>query len=129
MQRDEFKKRTKAYGLRVIRLVESLSNDMVSSVLDRQLLRSATSVGANYRSACRARSKADFIAKLGVVEEECDESLFWMEMLVDANKLRPSKVIALQKEGDEILAMVVASINTSRKGTRSAIRNPQPAID
>src|SRR5262249_15113534 len=102
--------------------------DAVSTVLGRQLLRSGTSVGANYRSACRARSKADFIAKLGIVEEECDESLYWMELLVNAGKLRPSRIAELTKEGNEIVALVVSSINPARGVRKSAIRNPQSAI-
>ena len=80
--RDEFQARTRAYALRVIRLVRSLPRDVAGDVIGRQLLRSATSVGANYRPACRARSSADFIAKLKIVEEEADESLYWLDLLV-----------------------------------------------
>ena len=128
MNSEEFKKRTKAFGLRIIRLVESLSETRASRVTGNQLLRSGTSVGANYRAACRAKSRADFISKMGTVEEEADESLYWLEMLVDARLVNPTMVAALMKEGDEILSIVVASINTSRRGSQSAIRNPQSAI-
>jgi four helix bundle protein len=83
-------------------------------VLGNQLLRSGTSVGANYRAASRAKSKADFIAKMGIVEEECDESLYWMEMLADAGLVDIARMAKLMKEGDEILSMVVASIRTAR---------------
>lgn len=82
--------------------------------MGRQLLRSGTSVGANYRAASRAKSKADFIAKMGIVEEECDESLYWMEMLVEADLVDSERLAELMKEGDEILSMVVASIRTAR---------------
>ncbi len=77
----DLKKRTKAFALRVIALVESLPRSRTANVIGNQLLRSGTSVGANYRSACRGRSTAEFISKMGIVEEEADESLFWMELL------------------------------------------------
>ncbi len=83
-------------------------------MLGNQLLRSGTSVGANYRAASRAKSKADFIAKMGIVEEECDESLYWMEMLADAGLVDIARMAKLMKEGDEILSMMVASIRTAR---------------
>lgn len=110
----QFKARTKAFGLRVIRLVEALPRGQTAAVMGRQLLRSGTSVGANYRAASRAKSKADFIAKMGIVEEECDESLYWMEMLVEAGLVDSERLAELMKEGDEILSMVVASIRTAR---------------
>ena len=110
----QFKARTKAYGLRVIRLVEALPKGQTAVVIGRQLLRSGTSVGANYRAASRAKSKADFIAKMGIVEEECDESLYWIEVLVEAGLVDSERVAELMKEGGEILSMVVASIRTAR---------------
>lgn len=106
--------RTKAYSLRVIHLVESLPKDDVSRVLGHQLLRAGCSVSANYRAASRAKSRADFIAKLGTVEEECDETLHWMELLVDSGRIKAAKVTLLKQEGVEILAMVVASIRTAK---------------
>ncbi len=115
MTSDEFKKRTKAFALRVIRLVDSLPNSRTTRAIGGQLLRAGTSVGANYRAACRARSTADFAAKMGIVEEECDESAYWMELLIEAGILKQSRMASLLKETDEILSMVVSSIKTSRK--------------
>jgi four helix bundle protein len=86
----------------------------VSRILGDQLLRAGTSVGANYRSSVRARSHADFIAKLGIVEEECDESLYWMELLADAERVRPDRLAALMAEGNEIVSITVASNRTAR---------------
>jgi four helix bundle protein len=127
MNAEDFKKRTKAFALRVIHLVESLPNNRTSDVIGRQLLRSGTSVGANYRAACRARSRADFISKMGIVEEECDESIYWMELLVDGGQIRPLRLANLMKEAGELLAMVVVSCKTakSRNNPKSEIRNPK----
>jgi four helix bundle protein len=115
MNQTDFKKRTKDYALRVIRLAESLPPDRISRVLGDQLLRAGTSVGANYRSSIRAKSRADFISKMGTVEEECDESLFWMEVLVEAGKMPVERLTSLMQEGNKIVAIVVASIKTARR--------------
>ncbi len=115
MNEQEFKNGTKKLGLRVIRLVESLPKSRTADVIGKQLLRSATSVGANYRVACRGKSTADMIAKLSIVEEEADESLYWMELLIEAELVTASKLSALMKETDEITAMTVASIKTLRQ--------------
>jgi four helix bundle protein len=115
MKYDNLKDRTKKFALRVIRLVESLPKGKTSDVIGRQLLRSGTSVAANYRSACRARSTADFVAKMGVVEEEADETIFWMELLIEARVVDGNKLKALMTEADEILAIVVSSIKTAKK--------------
>jgi four helix bundle protein len=115
MTRDEFKKRTKAFALRVIHLVDALPRSRAASIIGAQLLRAGTSVGANYRAACRARSSADFISKMGIVEEECDESIYWMELLIEAGIMKSNRLSSLLKEADEILSMVVASIRTSRR--------------
>lgn len=127
MNPEELKQRTKVFGKRVIKLIEALPKNTTTSVIGRQLLRSATSVGANYRAVCRAKSRADFIAKLGIVEEECDESLYWLEMLVETNQIRPALVSNLMQEGEEILAIVVASAKTARvkNNPQSAIANPK----
>jgi len=109
------KERTKKYALRVIRLVESLPRKQVAAVVGNQLLRSGTSVGANYRSACRARSTAEFCSKMGIVEEELDESVYWMELIIEAELVKAMRLLPLIKEGLELLAMTVASINTARK--------------
>lgn len=111
----DMKKRTKQFGLRVINLVASLPRNNVCYALGQQLLRSGTSVGSNYRAACRSRSTAEFLAKLGVVEEECDESNYWIEMLVDSHQVKANAVANLLKEGNEILAIIVSSIVTTRK--------------
>ena len=115
MNREDFKKRTRDYALQVVHLVESLPADRISHILGGQLLRAGTSVGANYRSSVRAKSRADFISKMSVVEEECDESLYWMELLINIGRVEPGHVEGLMKEGDEIIAIVVASIKTARE--------------
>lgn len=114
MDSAEFSARTKAYTLRIIRLVDALPKDDVARTLGHQLLRAGCSVSANYRAASRAKSRADFIAKLGIVEEECDETLHWLELLVDSDRLKADKVLLLKQEGAEILSMVVASIRTAK---------------
>ncbi len=116
VQHTNLKERTKEFALRIIEFVETLPRGRTTDVIGGQLLRAGTSVGANYRSSCRARSPADFIAKMGVVEEEADESLYWMELLIEAGIVKPENLEALMKEGDELLAITVASINTARRG-------------
>jgi len=108
-------KRTKAFALRVIRLVERLPKSKTADVLGKQLLRSGTSVGANYRSACRARSPAEFCSKMGIVEEEADESGYWMELLADSEIVKAHLLQDLLQESGEIVAMAVASIRTARR--------------
>ena len=114
MTREEMKSRTKAYANRIVKLCSAPPNNWVARTLGKQLLRSGTSVGANYRAVCRAKSGSDFINKLRIVEEECDESLFWMELLVDNDFVKPSRLESLMKEADEILAIVVSSAKTAR---------------
>ena len=114
MTTQELKKRTFEFGSRVIAAVEALPKTETGRILGRQLLRAGTSVGANYRAAARARSRADFVAKLGVVEEECDESAYWMEMIIDRKLLKPRRVDDLLAEANELLAITVASIKTAR---------------
>lgn len=114
MNKDEIKRRTKKFALDVIRLVEGLPTNYAGQVLGRQLLRSATSVGANYRAACRAKSVADFIAKMGIVEEEADECMYWMELLSETLFAQPEKLQSLMAEADEIVAITVASIRTAK---------------
>jgi four helix bundle protein len=111
----ELKERTKAFALRVIRLASSLERGPAADVIGKQLLRSATSVGANYRAACRARSQAEFIAKMGIVEEEADESLYWMELLIGAGLADPQRLQPLMDEANELLAITIASIRTARR--------------
>jgi len=114
MTEAQFKDRAKQYGLRIIRLVEALANTQTASVIGRQLLRAGTSVGANYRTACRGRSTADTPSKLAIVEEEADETLYWVEMLIEANIVAEDRLRDLMNEGDEIVAMTVASLKTLR---------------
>lgn len=113
MDKEELKKRTKEFALRVIQLVEALPRTQTSRVIGNQLLRSATSVAANYRAACRARSPADYVHKLvhklGIVEEEADESLFWLEMIVETELMPPNRMQELLQEADELTAIFVAS--------------------
>jgi len=126
---DELKQRTKAFALRIIRLVEALPNTSTARVIGNQLLRAGTSVGANYRAACRARSQAEFISKIGVVEEEADESAYWLELLIEAAVLSPTKVQALLDEANELTAIFVASGRTAKeRQTSRSSANPQSAI-
>jgi four helix bundle protein len=118
MNAKELKQRTKAFAVRIVKLVDSLPKTPAGNVLGRQLLRSGTSVGANYRAACRAKSSADFISKMGTVEEEADETGYWMELLVEAEVVKPAKLELLLREADELVAIAVASINTTRGHTR-----------
>jgi four helix bundle protein len=120
MDEETFKQRTKRFGLAVIKLVETLPRNRTAEVLGRQLLRAGTSVGPNYRAACRGRSPSDVVAKLGIVEEEADESIYWMELLVEGGIVLPEGARALIKEADEILAMTVASIKTLRSRSQHA---------
>ncbi len=111
----DLKVRTKAFALRVIKVVDALPNTKAAHVIGNQLLRSGTSVGANYRSACRARSTADFVSKMGIVEEEADESAYWMELLIDSELMSHPQLDDLIKEANELVAISVASIKTARK--------------
>lgn len=114
MNADEFKNRTKTFAIRVIRLVEALPKNQTAKVIGNQLLRCGTSVGANYRAACCGKSPANFIAKMAIVEEECDESIYWMELITEAGMMNAKRLTDLIKEANEILSMVVASIKTAR---------------
>lgn len=118
MDEKELKARTKAFALRVIKLVQALPQNMTAGVLGKQLLRSATSVAANYRAACRARSQAEFVAKLSIVVEEADESLFWLELLGESGLVDAVRLQDLQKEADELTAIFVVSRATARKNVR-----------
>jgi len=116
MDERDFKERTRKLALRIVHLVQSLPKDLAAQTIGRQLLRCGTSIGGNYRAACRARSKADVISKMGIVEEEADETIYWTELLVETGIIKKERLSPLMKETDEILAMVVASIKTLRKG-------------
>jgi four helix bundle protein len=126
MTPEQMKDRTKAYALRVVKVVQSLPQNRICDILGGQLLRAGTSVGANYRAACRAKSPADFVNKLKIVEEECDESLFWMEILVEADLVKPTRLSKLMEEGSAIIAIAVASAKTAR--TSNSRVNRQSSI-
>ena len=117
---EPLKQRTKDFAARVIRLVDSLPNTVAGRRLGDQLLRAASSVGANYRAACRARSRADFVSKVGIVEEEADECAYWLELITEAGLMRSAKTRALHGEAQELVAIVSASRITAR---RNANRN------
>ena len=119
MNQQEMKERTKQFALKVIKLVNALPRTIQGQSIGKQLIRSGTSVGANYRSACRGRSKAEFIAKLGIVEEEADESAFWMELIIEEGLLEKELVEPLLNEADELVAIMVAS----RKSAKSNLTN------
>jgi four helix bundle protein len=115
MDNKDLKLRTKHFAIGIIRICEGLPKSRSAEVIGKQLLRSGTSVGSNYRAACRARSPADFIAKMGIVEEECDESIYWMELLIETELLQEQAVKDLLDEANQLLAITIASIKTTRK--------------
>jgi four helix bundle protein len=117
---DELLQKSKQLAVDTVLFVDTMEKTMVQSVLGKQLLRSGTSAGANYRAARRSKSPADFIAKLGIVEEEADETLYWTELLVETKKVIPHQVAHLQSKANEVLAMTVSSIRTSRVACRSS---------
>ena len=118
MDEGDLKRRTKQFSLRVIKLVEMLPNTSTARTIGNQLLRSGMSVGANYRAACRGKSKADFIAKAGISLEEADECLYWMELLQEAGTFPVDRLKDLMKEADELVAIFTASIKTARANAR-----------
>lgn len=120
MDEKTFKQRTKSFALAVVRMVGDLPSGTVGWTLGRQLLRSGTSVGANYRAACRGKSAPDVISKLSIIEEEADEAIYWMELLVEAEVISAEHAAPLIKEANEILAMTVASIKTLRARSQRA---------
>jgi len=115
MTKEELKQRTKDYSIANARLALSLPNNLINRNYADQLNRSASSTGANYRAACRAKSKADFINKLKIVEEELDETLFFLELIIELNPEFKEKVTALYKEGNELLSIIVTALSTLRK--------------
>ena len=122
----DLNKRTKAFALQILKLVDALPTTTAGLALASQIVRSATSVAANYRAAYRARSTADFIAKMGIVEEEADETLFWLELLEESELVTAAKLTAIKEEANELIAITVASIKTARRNRvpNSAFRIP-----
>jgi four helix bundle protein len=114
-QPEQLRDRTKAFALRVIRLFRSLPYKTDTQVLGKQLLRCGTSVAANYRAACRARSKAEFIARIAIVAEEADEAVLWLELLIESGILKSEMTVALLREAKELAAILTASRQTAKK--------------
>lgn len=115
MDAEEMKRRTKQFAIDTGKLLLCLERNDINRNYGNQVIRSASSVGANYRAARRAKSKADFVNKLKIVEEELDESLFFLELLFEFNSKEKETIITLYKEGEELLKIIVATINTSRR--------------
>ena len=117
MNPEDLKKRTKEFALRVLQFVNSVQRGRTKDILTKQLARAATSVGANYRAACRARSKADFVSKITIVEEEADETQYWLELLLDQRPVNKSEITDLLEEAKELTAIFTASGKTAKWGT------------
>ena len=135
MNEEDLKKRTKQFALRVIKMSEALPNTVVGRVIERQIVRSGTAVGANYRSACRGRSKAEFASKLAHVEEEADETAYWLELIGEAGLLNADLLAELLKEANELTAIMAASRITAKrkqikegKNQKSQIQNLKSKI-
>ncbi len=117
----DLKAQTKQFALRVMKMVDALPRTIQGRAIAKQIIRSATSVAANYRAACRARSRAEFIAKIGIVEEEADESCFWLELIIDSGLLNEDRIRPLLSEAGELVAIMAAS-------SKSAIGNRKSPI-
>src|SRR5262245_3881578 len=131
MNADELKKRTKRFALRVLKLVAALPSTAVGRAISAQLARAGTSVGANYRAACRGRSKAEFVAKMGTCEEEADESAYWLEVIIEGELLKRNQVLPLLSEAEELTKIFAQSrISASRSLMRAKMQknNRQSAI-
>ena len=133
MTEDDLKKRTKQFALRILKLVAALPRTIAGRTIGGQLARSGTSVAANYRAACRARSKAEFISRLGVVEEEADESALWLELIIESKLMKKELVEALWTEADEIVAIMTSSRKSAGRSlvadqAKSKIKTPKSKI-
>ena len=118
----DLKARTKQFALRVMKMVDALPRTIQGRTIAKQIIRSATSVAANYRAACRSRSRAEFIAKIGVVEEEADESCFWLELIIDSGLLTDERIRPLLSEAGELVAIMAASRKSAIGNRKSAIQ-------
>ena len=125
MDSRELKKGTKTFALRCIKLSNALPGTYLGNHIARQLLRSSTSVAANYRAACLGQSKAAFISKLSIVVEEVDETLFWLEIVIEEKLLPINKVEPLMQEADELTAIFISTRKTARKNRQSSVNNRQ----
>lgn len=134
MNQRELQERTKQFSLRIIKLIESIPNSLSGQTIARQIIRCGTSVGANYRSACRAKSDKDFLNKMVIIEEEADETCYWLELLIDSNLMQSERLELILKEANELTAIFTASgktvrakiqdsINKSKANPKSEIRN------
>jgi len=124
MSPQELKDRTKSFAVRIMKLTDALSGSVGATVIGKQIVRSGTSVAANYRSALRARSKPEFISKLNVVIEECDETLFWLELIIDSGLIKRTKIENLYQEANELLSIFCATQKTTKiRNQKSEIRN------
>ena len=133
MTKEELKNRTKQFALGIIRIADELPDTKAGKIIGNQIIRSGTSVAANYRAACRARSNPDFVSKITIVEEECDETLFWLELIVESGLLERDRLQELIKEANELTAIFTASGKTAKqnktiRNQQSTIRNPQSEI-
>ena len=120
MDKVELKRRTQRFAINIIKFVEELPSKRSLNVLSNQLLRCSSSVGANYRSACRGKSMADFINKIVIVEEEADESVYWLELIEEAGLVNPQDIIALKKEANELTAIFTAIGKTAKENHRNS---------
>lgn len=123
MNEDDLKKRTKQFALKILKLIAIIPSTIEGRVIANQLTKSGTSVGANYRAACKARSRAEFIAKIGVVEEEADECIYWLELVIEASLLKKELVEPLLKEAGEIVAIMASSRKSATRNRTLEIGN------
>lgn len=128
MTEDDLKKRTKAFALRVLKLVAALPKTIAGRTIGNQLARSGTSVAANYRAACRARSKVEFVAKLGIVEEEADESALWLELIIEGELMNRTLVEPLWNEANELVAIMTSSRKSASRSIASLPRRSRATI-
>lgn len=119
MKAEQLRQRTFEFGIRCVKLSEALPKGRAGDVIARQLLRCGTSVGSNYRAAIRARSRNEFVAKLGIVEEECDEAIYWLEIIAELKLVKPVQLSSLKHEANELLAITISSIKTARSRAKS----------
>lgn len=117
MRQRDLKDRTKEFALRIIKLIKALPSDIAGKAISNQLVRSGMSVGANYRAACRGRSKAEFIAKLGIVLEEADECCYWLELIMESEMINKKKVLELYKETNELAAIFCVMLKSSKRNS------------
>src|ERR1044071_8367356 len=123
MDAEELKKRTKRFALRILKLVSALPNNLQGRTVGGQLVRAGTSVGANYRAACRGRSRSEFIAKIGILEEEADESVFWLELIIEGSLLRDTLVQPLLDEANELSRIMAGSRVTASNKIKAQNRS------